>query len=122
MASEASLFDFQDGGFSGTIAMQGKDATLKQDFKGIRHQGGDVLRLDSEQIPAFWLEVRFRKHPMGQFETADELRYLVTAKGRMSDDPRLLEVNVIDSSTIEIKAVDGSIELVLPTRFMLDLE
>ena len=112
----SSHFDFKDGSLSGKLCMEGKEVALEQDYRGIRREGDNTLRLDSLQVSAFWLEVRFKRHPMGEF-CADGIRYIVTAKGRMSDDPRPLSVSST-TTKIEIKAVDGAIELTLPSKFL----
>lgn len=122
MASAADFFDFEDGSFSGKVVMEGKKVELSQDFKGINHLDEKTsLRLDASALPAFWIEVQFKKHDKGDFVALSTRRYTVTAKGRMSDDPRLLSVTPLNSWSLKINAVDGEIEVVLPTRFYHEL-
>lgn len=116
-------FAFEDGSFSGTVVMGGKKVELSQDFKGFNHLDGTTsLRLDASALPAFWVEIQFKKHPTGAFiAESGSSRYRVTAKGRMSDDPGLLTATFLAFWCLKINAVDGEIEVILPRRFFSEL-
>lgn len=122
MASdESTLFDFEDGSLEGTITMQGEKTKAVEGYKGFRRLAKNKLRLDIQRLPAFWLELSFEKASKGQFLARSGHCYLVTVKGRMSDDPRSLTVHQEDEQRLAIKAVDGEMEVQLPSKFLSEL-